>query len=125
MALQSSKKVTNKWNVGSQCQVYCDDERKWIEGEIVDTFIYRKQQWIRVRYGARIKDLRSNSPLCVPHAAERESRVIDPNIERIQQQLDDLSQTQQAGHTSIRDHFFPQLSQSAFDLKNRMYIFNI
>lgn len=108
MAPQSRQEAMTKWSVGSTCNVYCEDEHQWIQGEILHIFTHRNEQWLRVGYGPHVKDVRYNSPICVPLSKMQESKTPDPNINRLQQRLDYLSAARRAAQISIRNHFLPQ-----------------
>ena len=65
----------SEWAVGSLCDVYCHDQRRWIDGEVVGTFSLDRAQWVRVRYGPRMRDI-----LCGDHDLRARSAVSDQVI---------------------------------------------
>lgn len=62
MAQQPPHEEVDKWKVHSKCELYCDDERKWIEGVVQMVFEFNDSEWIRVKYGPRMRDIRSTDP---------------------------------------------------------------
>lgn len=52
-----------KRKIGAQCELYSNEERQWLDGEIMHSFTDITGEWYRVKYGQRIRDVLSDDPL--------------------------------------------------------------
>ena len=92
MALQQVNDKSSAFKIGAICKLYDRERRQWVEAEVINTFCDDIGEWVRVRWGQRIKDILSDDPdlrvqsvrnLLIPMDHIDEMRVIaleHPNI---------------------------------------------
>ena len=92
MALQQLNDKSSAFKIGAICKLYDRERRQWVEAEVINTFCDDIGEWVRVRWGQRIKDILSDDPdlrvqsvrnLLIPMDHIDEMRVIaleHPNI---------------------------------------------
>ena len=62
MAQEARFQPIVKWKLGSQCDLFVTEIRKWTEGEIIGTFSDEKGEWVKVRCDQTIHHVLSDDP---------------------------------------------------------------
>ena len=60
MAQEARFQPIIKWKLGSQCDLFVTETRKWTEGEIIGSFSDEKGEWVKVRCNHTIHDVLSD-----------------------------------------------------------------
>ena len=56
------QRSADKWKAGGKCQVYDRETYKWIQGEIISTFIDEKGKWVKVQCDEKVHNLFEGDP---------------------------------------------------------------
>lgn len=51
-----------KWEIGTKCDVFNRDKFKWEQSEIVGSCTDDKGQWVKVKYGQKVRDILAADP---------------------------------------------------------------
>ena len=51
-----------KWKLGSKCDLFDREQYKWIEAEVIGVFEDEGREWVKVRCGQTVRDVRSVDP---------------------------------------------------------------
>ena len=51
-----------KWKLGSKCDLFDRKLYKWVEAEVIGVFEDEGREWVKVRCGQSVRDVRSVDP---------------------------------------------------------------
>ena len=80
MAQRQENDEEEIWKSGQICKVYDHSRKRWVEGKVIEVFEDNGEEYVRVEYGKRIRDIPPNDPDLRP--TESKQKIADPNRER-------------------------------------------
>ena len=68
------------WKSGQICKVYHHSRQRWVDGKVIDVFEDNGEEYVKVQFGKRTRDIPPNHPELRP--IETEQKIADPNREK-------------------------------------------